>query len=116
MATVYGFFDRWRPEGVTGRIHNALRDQVRLGEGRDLEPTAGVIDSQLVKGSGVVGAATRYLDDMAALFVRGTWEVGGREYTGTAEVLRPISAIVMLHDGSPRTHHAVTNLRIDVDP
>lgn len=60
--TVYGFFARWRKNGVTTVIHDALRDRVRTVEGRRVEPTAGVIDSQSVKGAQTVGADSRGYD------------------------------------------------------
>jgi transposase len=55
--TVYGFFTRWRDDGTWQRVHDALRDQVRLLEGREPLPTAAVIDSQSVKAAESVGAA-----------------------------------------------------------
>ncbi len=60
--TVYGFFARWHDKGVIARVHDALRDTSRELEGRDRQPTAGVIDSQSVKGAQTVGAATRGYD------------------------------------------------------
>jgi transposase len=60
--TVYGFFTRWRDDGTWQRIHDALRDQVRLLEGRDPLPTAAIIDSQSVKAADSVGAARRGYD------------------------------------------------------
>jgi transposase len=60
--TVYGFFTRWRDDGTWQRVHDALRDQVRVLEGRDPLPTAAVIDSQSVKGAETVGAARRGYD------------------------------------------------------
>ena len=44
--TVYWHFARWRDDGSLDRLHDALRDQVRRAEGRDREPTAGIIDAQ----------------------------------------------------------------------
>ena len=43
-------------------MHDRLRDQVRLAEGRDVEPTAGIIDSQSVKAAASVPAASRGYD------------------------------------------------------
>jgi len=60
--TVYGFFARWRDDGTWQRVHDALRDQVRLLEGREPLPTAAVIDSQSVKAAETVGAARRGFD------------------------------------------------------
>ncbi|MCM3926453.1 IS5 family transposase, partial [Frankia sp. AiPs1] len=60
--TVYGFFERWKRKGVVLVVHDGLRDQVRRAEGRSAEPTAGVIDSQSVKGAPTVTAPTRGYD------------------------------------------------------
>jgi transposase len=60
--TVYGFFTRWRDDGTWQRVHDVLRDQVRLREGRGVLPTAAVIDSQSVKAAETVAAARRGYD------------------------------------------------------
>ncbi|KJE22893.1 transposase, IS4 family [Frankia torreyi] len=60
--TVYGFFRRWRKDGTAVRINAALRRKVRLFEGRDPEPSAGVVDSQSVKGAPTVGRDSRGYD------------------------------------------------------
>jgi transposase len=60
--TVYGWFRQWKARGVTDRILQELREQIRLAEGRDPEPSAGVIDSQSVKGADTVGRDTRGYD------------------------------------------------------
>lgn len=47
--TVYSYFRRWERKGVWQKIHFQLRSQLRVVEGRDPEPSAGIIDSQTVK-------------------------------------------------------------------
>jgi putative transposase len=47
--TVYTCYRRWRLAGVWTRLHDRLRDQVRLHVGRDVSPRAAIIDSQSVK-------------------------------------------------------------------
>ncbi|WP_240103894.1 IS5 family transposase [Streptomyces sp. MUM 16J] len=59
---VYAFFRRWRKKGLVKEFHDRLRGQVRAGEGREVEPTAAIIDSQSVKGAASVPAATRGYD------------------------------------------------------
>ncbi|WP_369265154.1 IS5 family transposase [Streptomyces sp. R35] len=59
---VYAFFRRWRDTGLVAEFHDRLRDRVRRGAGRDPEPTAGIIDSQSVKGAASVPAASRGFD------------------------------------------------------
>jgi transposase len=59
---VYAFFRRWRDRGLIGEFHDRLRDRVRTRAGRDIEPTAAVIDSQSVKADAVVGSDSRGFD------------------------------------------------------
>ncbi|MEU0300623.1 transposase [Streptomyces sp. NPDC006175] len=48
---VCAFFRRWRDHGLVREFHDRLCGQVRERAGRDVLPTAGVIDSQSVKAS-----------------------------------------------------------------
>jgi transposase len=59
---VYAFLSRWRGQGLVKELHDRLRGQVRQAEGRAVEPTAAIIDSQSVKGAASVPAATRGYD------------------------------------------------------
>ncbi|MDX3434216.1 IS5 family transposase [Streptomyces sp. ME01-18a] len=59
---VHRFFTRWRKQGLIGEFHDRLRAVMREAQGRDAEPTAGVIDSQSAKGTSTVKAATSGYD------------------------------------------------------
>lgn len=59
---VYAFFRRWRQNALVKELHDRLRGRIREMAGRDVEPTAGVIDSQSVKADAVVGADSRGFD------------------------------------------------------
>jgi len=48
-GTVYYYFWSWGKDGHWQAIHDALREAVRLQEGREISPSAAVIDSQTVK-------------------------------------------------------------------
>jgi len=48
-GTVYDYFRRFRLDGTWQRIHDHLRHEVRLREGRNAEPSAAILDSQSVK-------------------------------------------------------------------
>ena len=47
--TTYGYYNRWRKEGTWQTIHDALRERVRVQEGREPTPSAAILDSQSVK-------------------------------------------------------------------
>ncbi len=47
--TVYDYFSKWKKDGTWKKIHDKLRDKVRLKAGKKKQPTAGIIDSQSVK-------------------------------------------------------------------
>jgi len=50
-GTVYHYFRLWKNSGLWKTIHDHLREQVRLVEGRKRAPSAGIIDSQSVKST-----------------------------------------------------------------
>ena len=60
--TVYWYFVRWEQAKATEKILPVVREQLRLQEGRHPEPSAGLIDSQSVKGADTVGHDTRGYD------------------------------------------------------
>ena len=59
--TVYWYFKTWTDDGLTDRIHDALRAAVRDAAGRDPMASAGIVDAQSVKGADTVGAHSRRL-------------------------------------------------------
>ncbi|RKT52802.1 IS5 family transposase [Saccharothrix australiensis] len=59
---VYKRFALWEKVGAAQRLLDALRDRVRLAEGRVAAPSAAVMDSQSVRTAATVGRATRSWD------------------------------------------------------
>ena len=54
-SSVYGYFRNWSQAGVWERLHQKLRDRVRVQAGKVETPTAAIIDSQSVKTGGQGG-------------------------------------------------------------
>jgi len=49
VSTVRGYFYAWRNDGLLDEMNRKLVAAARLAEGRNAQPTAGIIDSQSVK-------------------------------------------------------------------
>ena len=61
-GTVYYWADKWQADGSAARMHDDLRERIRMAAGRTPQPSAAIIDSQSVKGSEMVACRNRGYD------------------------------------------------------
>jgi transposase len=55
----YAFYERWNRRGLPLALVHQLRGRLRVQQGRTAQPTACIVDSQIVKCADTVGKATR---------------------------------------------------------
>jgi len=98
--TVFGYFTRWREQGVVERMHDRLRDEARDAAGRDPMASAGIVDAQSVKGAATVGTSARGYD--AGKKVNGRKRHIVVDTTGLLLVVMVTAASVQDRDGGRR--------------
>jgi putative transposase len=59
---VHDHHTRWNDDGTVNRIHNVLRGQVRVREGRHRQPSPAIVDSQSVRAAEKVTRTSRGYD------------------------------------------------------
>ena len=79
---------KWSENGTWERICERLRDQVREREGRDADPSAGVIDARSARGAATVTSSTRGFDAGK--------KVSGRETFGVVHALGLLIAVFVV--------------------
>jgi len=99
--TVYWYFVRWHDEGTVTRLHDALRGLVRQAEGRNAEPTAGLIDSQSIRTADTVPADTRGFD--AGKKVKGRKRFIVTDTLGLLLTVHVMAASIQDRDGARRS-------------
>lgn len=89
--TVHRYHLEWSRNGTWERVVDRLRAQVRAAEGRDPEPSVGIIDARSVKGAATVGSGSRGYDAGK--------KVNGRKVFGVTDSLGLLVAVVVLAAG-----------------
>jgi putative transposase len=76
-GTVHGYYRCFRLDGTWQKIHDALRDKVRLAAGRKKSPSAAIVDSQSVKttekGGPAVTTRARRSTDASGILSSTRW-------------------------------------------
>jgi transposase len=96
--TVYWYFNHWEQARVTEKILPVVRAQLRVQEGRNPEPSAGLIDSQSVKGADTVGQESRGYD--AGKKINGRKRFIVTDTLGLLLVVVVLSASIQDRDGA----------------
>jgi transposase len=99
--TVYWYFVRWEKQRITLRMLDVLRQQIRMANGREADPSAGIIDSQSVKGADTVGVDTRGYD--AGKKVNGRKRFIVTDTLGLLLTVTVLAASVQDRDGAKTT-------------
>ena len=111
--TVYWYFVAWEKARVTHAMLAALRGELRQQQGRAVQPSAGIIDAQSVKGADTVGRGTRGYD--AGKKVNGRKRFIVTDTMGLLIVVVVLAASVQDRDGAKttliRSYHAAPRAR-----
>ncbi len=104
-GTAYWWFAAWSRQGVWQRIHDALRDRLRVRQGRNPEPSAAIIDAQTVR-------ASRQVDEISSGYDAGKKTKGRKRHiavdtNGLLLALVVTAASIQDRDGAIRVMAAL---------
>ncbi|MFJ8547308.1 IS5 family transposase [Streptomyces sp. NPDC093586] len=84
---VHAFARRWQVTGLLAELHDRLRDRVREKEGRTVDPTAAIVDSQSLRAAANIPRSTSGWD--------GGKKVGGRKRHLVVDCLGLVLAVAV---------------------
>jgi transposase len=99
--TVYWYFTWWHDDGTVERLHDALRVKVRQADGRNAEPSAGLVDSQSVRAADTVPKSTSGFD--AGKKTKGRKRFIVTDTLGLLLTVHVLAASVQDRDGAKRS-------------
>jgi transposase len=94
--TVHRYHLQWSRDGTWEAIAARLREAVRAAEGRDPEPSAGIVDARSVRGAATVTSETRGYD--------GGKKISGRKAFGIVDTLGLLVAVFVVAAGASDNH------------
>jgi transposase len=86
--TVHRYHLEWSRDGTWERIARRLAEAVRESEGRDIEPSAGIVDARSVRASSVVSRKTKGFDAGK--------KINGRKTFGIVDTLGLLVAVAVV--------------------
>ncbi len=86
--TVHRYHLEWSKDGTWERVCDRLRTLVRESEGRDGDPSAGIIDARSVRGASTVTSETRGFDAGK--------KISGRKVFGVVDTLGLLLAVLVV--------------------
>ena len=97
-STVHSYHVTWSTNGTWEKVCDRLRELVRAAEGRDPEPSAGIIDARSVRGAATV-THTRPGHDAATRGYDAGKKISGRKVFGLVDTLGLLIGVQVLPAG-----------------